>query len=194
MEEGYSFIWRANEAPYLETPNGACISLRLERNIPYLDTRDDQTLDAETDDAAVPVAMAEEFEEEQIPNSEHDSDDDEECKTEPIGEEVGDPTVKEEADEDKKVEPKVTSRLREEATSIGHKLTHLPKNPFCDACQRGKMRERYSKRGAFKHNLEKWGGIITFDYLYSGSQRTVGVSAEKEWLVVTDMYTGITHA
>jgi hypothetical protein len=76
MEEGYSFIWRAGEAPYLETPTGACISLRLERNIPYLDTRDDQTLDADTAVAAVPVAMAEDFEDEQIPKSEHDSDDD----------------------------------------------------------------------------------------------------------------------
>ena len=56
------------------------------------------------------------------------------------------------------------------------------------------MRERYSKRGAFKHNLEKWGEILTFDYLYSGSQRTVGLHAEKECLVVKDMYTGISHA
>ena len=155
MGEGYSFIWRASEAPYLETPTGACISLRLERNIPYLDTRDDPTVDVEMDNAAAPVAMAEEHKSEQVPKSEDDSDDDEDQDPELVGEEVGDPAVKEEVEEEKKVEPKVTSRLREEATSIGHKLTHLPKNPFCEACQRGRMRERYSKRGAFKHNLER---------------------------------------
>jgi len=95
MEEGYSFIWRAGEAPYLETPTGACILLRLVRNIPYLDTRDDQTLDADTDEAAVLVAMAEDFEDEQIPKLEHDSDDnDEDCKPEPVGEDVGEPSVK----------------------------------------------------------------------------------------------------
>ena len=55
------------------------------------------------------------------------------------------------------------------------------------------MRERYSRRGAFKHNLEKWGEIITFDYLYSGAHRTIGMNAEKECLVIKDMYTGIVH-
>jgi hypothetical protein len=55
------------------------------------------------------------------------------------------------------------------------------------------MREKYSRRGAFKHTLEKWGEIITFDYLYSGSHRTVGISSEKECLVIKDMFTGIVH-
>ena len=41
MEEGYSFYWPANEQPYLETPSRACIALRVDRNLPYLDTRDD---------------------------------------------------------------------------------------------------------------------------------------------------------
>jgi hypothetical protein len=56
------------------------------------------------------------------------------------------------------------------------------------------MRERYSRRGVFKHNLEKWGEIITFDDLYSGSQRTVGLYAERDCLVIKDMFTGIVHA
>jgi hypothetical protein len=55
------------------------------------------------------------------------------------------------------------------------------------------MREKYSRRGAFKHTLEKWGEIITFDYLYSGSHRTVGISSEKECLVIKDLFTGIVH-
>jgi hypothetical protein len=58
MEEGYSFIWNANELPYLVTPTNACISLKLDRNIPYLDTRDDPFAPTGLDDAAVPVAVA----------------------------------------------------------------------------------------------------------------------------------------
>ena len=58
MEEGYSFIWNANELPYLVTPTNACISLKLDRNIPYLDTRDDPFAPTGLDDAAVPFAVA----------------------------------------------------------------------------------------------------------------------------------------
>ena len=29
--------------------------------------------------------------------------------------------------------------LRKEAKSIHHMLTHIPKNPYCEACQRAKM-------------------------------------------------------
>jgi hypothetical protein len=36
MEEGYAFHWEAGEAPYLVTPDGGCISLLVENNIPYL--------------------------------------------------------------------------------------------------------------------------------------------------------------
>jgi len=47
-------------------------------------------------------------------------------------------------------------KLKAEAKSLQHKLHHLPKNPFCEACMRGKMREKYSRRGAFQRETEKW--------------------------------------
>ena len=40
-------------------------------------------------------------------------------------------------------------KLRLEATTATHKLTHLPKNPYFPACQLGKMKQRYSRRSAF---------------------------------------------
>ena len=192
MEEGYSFIWNANEAPYLKTTIGACISLRLERNIPYLDTREDPDDSPLSKDAALPVAVDDDAATLDDVGPNFDSDDEELQEAVIVGEAAGDADVKDE--EKANEEPKVTSRLKEEAKSTVHQLIHIPKNPFCDACQRGKMRERYSRRGAFKHTLEKWGEIITFDYLYSGSQRTVGLQAEKECLVIEDMFTGILHA
>ena len=36
--------------------------------------------------------------------------------------------------------------LREEAKSLNHRMTHFPKNPFCDICQRAKA-QRASLRG-----------------------------------------------
>jgi hypothetical protein len=166
MEEGYSFIWKANETPYLETPSGACISLRVERNIPYLDARDDPSQLCQFSDAAVPVAVADEADENDVKEEEDMLSDEDGNPVEHFGEDAGDPSVKEEKEE-MKLESKVTSKLREEATSHSHKLTHLPKNPFCDACQRGKMKEKYSHRGAFKRELTKWGEVVTLDYLHS---------------------------
>ena len=45
---------------------------------------------------------------------------------------------------------------RTEALQLSHKLTHLPKNPFCQACQEAKMKQYYSKGGAFTRELDKW--------------------------------------
>jgi hypothetical protein len=64
-----------------------------------------------------------------------------------------------------------------EALQLSHKLTHLPKNPFCQACQEAKMKQYYSKRGAFARELEKWGSIVTCDHIASASMRMIGTTA-----------------
>ena len=46
--------------------------------------------------------------------------------------------------------------LRSEAKAVEHKLYHLPKNPCCEACIRGKMKEKPSRRGAFKRESKNW--------------------------------------
>mgnify|MGYP000515056568 CR=1 FL=1 len=40
----------------------------------------------------------------------------------------------------------VNDRLRKEAKSLSHQLSHLPKNPFCQSCTMGKMKEKYGSR------------------------------------------------
>ena len=35
--------------------------------------------------------------------------------------------------------PEEVNRLKEKAVSTEHLLTHQPKNPYCEACQRGKL-------------------------------------------------------
>ena len=67
-------------------------------------------------------------------------------------------------------------KLRLEATTATHKLTHLPKNPYCPACQLGKMKQRYTRRSAFRRQLTKWGEFVThllqIAACYRHSQRT----------------------
>jgi len=171
MEEGFAFHWEAGEEPYLVTPDGGCIALKVDRNIPFLDNTNAfyslcPSLAVEkTDRKTAPdaIAMGD-------VNVDSPDKDDHDKPDEMIGEMPGEQSIADAAEEDKpKGDSKSTSKLREEANSLVHKLTHLPKNPFCEACKRGKMKEKYSRRGAFKHVLEKWGEIITFDYLYSGS-------------------------
>jgi hypothetical protein len=77
---------------------------------------------------------------------------------------------------------------------MANKLNHLPKNPFCGACVRGKMKEKSGRRGAFQRKTEKSGDIIMFDHLYSGSARAIGLEGETEAFVVCDLHTGIVHA
>ena len=68
----------------------------------------------------------------------------------------------------------VNDKLKAEAISAAHQLSHLPKNPFCDACLFGKMKEKYSHRRTFKRENSEWGETITRDHIYSASCNAVG--------------------
>ena len=43
-------------------------------------------------------------------------------------------------------------KLKEEAVSMAHLISHRFKNPYCQACVRGKIRHLYTKKGAFQRN------------------------------------------
>ena len=64
--------------------------------------------------------------------------------------------------------------LKALAKSQLHLMTHLPKNPYCQACQMSKMKQAYSKRGAFQRELDHFGAIIPCDHLYTGQSRMQG--------------------
>ncbi len=85
-------------------------------------------------------------------------------------------------------------KLREVAESKEHKLYHLPKNPFCQACIMGKMKERYAHRSQFKRQLTLWGEIVTCDHVYSASAQALGMSGETECFVIKDLWSGLLHA
>ena len=83
--------------------------------------------------------------------------------------------------------PPVT--VREQARQIEHLLTHLPANPYCDACQRGKMTQPRHMTGAFKRKLKKWCQIVTADHLVSSKTGwTIGVTGDVDALTVRDLW------
>lgn len=59
------------------------------------------------------------------------------------------------------------------AGQIEHLVTHLPSNPHCEACLRGKMQQVRHFHGAFARPLSKLGHIVTLGHIVAidgGSQ------------------------
>jgi hypothetical protein len=85
-------------------------------------------------------------------------------------------------------------RLKAIANSIEHKLSHLPKNPYCESCVRGKMKEKYSHRRTFARELEFWGEVVTCDHVYSASASAMGLDGETESFIIKDLWSGLLSA
>jgi hypothetical protein len=179
MELGYSFHWKAGKNPVLVTPGGKVVCLAVEKNVPLLRVGEpDMKAEVPKEFENVPVAAGVEEDEGVGPAPA--------VVPAPAEPEMGD------ADEDSRALPRA-HQLELDAKSRTHKLTHLPKNPRCESCVRGKMKEKYSRRGAFRRQLTKWGELITFDHMYSGSHKAIGMKGEKEALVIKDVFTGMLH-
>ena len=84
---------------------------------------------------------------------------------------------------------------RNEARSIEHLLTHKYKNPYCKSCVRAKMKHYQTHRGAFKRKLEKFGDLITFDFVDTRKVKDSGLlELEKDILMIRDRFTGLVKA
>ena len=57
-------------------------------------------------------------------------------------------------------------KLKEEAVSVAHLISHRFKNPYCQACVRGKMRHLYTRKGAFQRELKECGDVVTLDSFF----------------------------
>ena len=90
-------------------------------------------------------------------------------------------------------------KLKDEAVSARHMMTHVPKNPFCKVCQRAKMYRQQARRKdpdiKAGEAPKKFGDLIQADHLVVGrSKVTHGLGNEKVALFVWDRATGIKDA
>ena len=85
--------------------------------------------------------------------------------------------------------------LKQEALSLGHLISHHPKNPFCDVCKRAKMSKSPSYRveGSSQVDSKKFGDHITCDFLVTGDDYERGIDDEKAALVVKDVYSNFIY-
>ena len=86
--------------------------------------------------------------------------------------------------------------MKEEAKSVQHMLTHIPKNPYyCDVCQKAKMFKPPSRAvgGSTKVEAEKFGDHIAADFIVTHDDEEVGIDDEKSAPVVKDIATGFMY-
>jgi hypothetical protein len=96
--------------------------------------------------------------------------DEEVAEEEPEGPEIFD-------EEAERIDPEYTWETGE-YNSYLHALTHLPRKVNCPSCQLAKMKERYSRRGACKRVLGRFGELLTFDHIYSKRKESIGLNGE----------------
>ena len=82
------------------------------------------------------------------------------------------------------------ARLREEAESVRHLLTHLPKNPYCPACQCGKLVKVHHRRRIPQEDAAaSFGDKCTADTLFAKGEHSQGRCGEKYAVVILDLAT-----
>ena len=78
---------------------------------------------------------------------------------------------------------------RAEARSTVHLCTHKPRNPYCEACVRAKMRQKRRYKGSFVNVATFWGHRVTGDHITSQKERMLGITGDKDALVLRDQVT-----
>ena len=96
---------------------------------------------------------------------------------------AGDPDLDQEEPESK------VDRLRKEAKSINHMLTHHPKNPFCTICRYSKAQAQPARRIRLEHKraFRKFGECVTADHAVLGKYDTRGLDGEHNGLLIQDL-------
>eukprot|EP00971_Amphidinium_carterae_P133767 2649819-Amphidinium_carterae.1 len=134
MTEGYSFVWPKGATPYFIDPRGTRINFQVDKYIPYLidtaatpDVCEPEDLSVEEPDASRESAL---------PVADH---------------QIADPEMGDVEDgvdilDFQQPGPRSRQALQDEARSKIHRLTHLPKNPYCKTCMRAKVTASRSPR------------------------------------------------
>ena len=86
------------------------------------------------------------------------------------------------------------AKLRLEAKSPAHLLTHLPMNSYCDICQAGKLRQKPARRRRNDAELQgrpdEWGHTLLADHVSTGDLG-LSIDDDKYGLVMLDVATDV---
>ena len=155
---------------------GAQPKSALKKNTPTLTSREEKALSEALQDAQRAKRKAEGRDEDDSSSSSSSSSE------EPEGE------VKDAAEA---IDPsKVRRNLKEEAISLQHLMTHMPKNPWCSTCMRGKMQRKMHRRKTkvvSKEKFTKWGQCLTADHIITRNKRSLSFMGHKAAIGMLDL-------
>ena len=197
MDAGCHFIWRANRNPVIILPTGQKIECEVHGRIPYVRTGMPALPAVEKDGAAPESRPAALDVVPALPPGESppfllpaglppadaiaeiaEVDDRLDESSEVDGPAIG-------ADDVNKHDWKA------EALSLEHLLTHTPKNPYCDVCQRAKVQRVQCRRHRLRGPApENFGEQCTADHVVAYSERSQGITGDRSALVIGDRATG----
>ena len=195
--DGYDFRWRSwSECPVFKTPQGHKIPIEVINDVPFARERPDDP----ASDPAVPTipkaTVNEAVAEGDVPPPPVPCP---EWLKGPGGGSTGsggDGDVTPQAvdlDEDQSKAAETRRNLQAEAKSLAHQLTHLPKNPWCPACQAAKMNKRHARRKKkfceeFSAQLpRKFGDSVTADHLIARREDSQGFDGAEVAMVIMDL-------
>ena len=176
MHEGFTFVRKASQLPYVIRLDGLIVKLEVHDGIPYLPP---------TALACRPVASTGEI---TLPHHDHAATPGAEDASAVRGADTSEPTPSAargagesdgaspllhqehpappvEPPAELPAEPKKERDLRIDASSLEHLLTPRPKNPYCKVCNRARAKQVYHRRGAFSRVTHKWGDLATADHM-----------------------------
>ena len=84
------------------------------------------------------------------------------------------------------------ARLRREATSLIHRVAHLPKNPYCRICQETTCKSAPAKRRNpnITHAPRRFGDLVLGDHLVMHSEKHRGAMGQEAGLSLKDQGSG----
>eukprot|EP00971_Amphidinium_carterae_P315691 6275121-Amphidinium_carterae.1 len=189
MTEGYSFHWESGMDPYFIDKKGRKISMTVDRYIPYLN---------DTPDIASPVEVHSGHTREPeddlflVDNDENEAVNiipDVQVSEHDYGSIVPEGDI---IQCDQAMTGRQRGHLLKEAQSTAHQLTHLPKNPFCHTCARGKAtnkRSPHTSGSDLYKQAKRFGDVVTVDNAIAMSPGDYGLNGEMAMIAVLDVCT-----
>ena len=199
VDEDWDFVWKGSKQPYFKKPDGEKIKLNVKDYVPYLPSKNCFALAAighpyKDSESAHGDGLSNDFipRGKAIPAPEADA---------PLVIDPGGELVPAERDERlaPPVRPEKENRgemaLKAEALSLRHLMSHTPKNPFCETCQRAKMTKSVSRKsdGSTLVEAENFGDHITADHLITRDEREESIDGDRVALVIKDVATNFRY-
>ena len=197
LEHGYRFVWEPFAEPKFYDPHGTPVRIEVINNIPYLIPSETTVVSNKYRQQPLYSALSATVMLRDKVVAPGESSGSGGSGAEPSSSSRGAPPappVEEEVPPPPDAEHREDSAKRDlkmEAKSLSHLLTHLPKNPHCEICQRAKMEnvKSYRGEGLDGRSFEKFGDRITLVTMVLHGLKNRGIRGETDAVVFFDFAT-----